>query len=169
LATVFRAKVLEAIGQAALAPPRHCPRTWVVDVKSVGSGQPALTYLGRYLYRGVIQERDIVASANGTVTFRYTDAKTKRTEHKTVSGVQFLHLILQHVLPKGFRRARNFGLLHPNSKRLIALIQYVTRFDPRQIVARITTQRPTFTCRHCGSAMKIIATRLRPIRALCTQ
>lgn len=169
LAKVFRAKFLNAIDQAALTLPRHYPRKWVVDAKSVGSGQPALTYLGRYLYRGVIQERDIIANSNGQVTFRYKDGKTKRLLHKTVSGVEFLHLILQHVLPKGFRRARNFGLLHPNSKRLIALIHYVMGFDPAQIVKRIITWRPTFTCHHCGSPMKIIATRLRPITAFCTQ
>ena len=26
-----------------------------------------------------------------------------------------MRLVLQHVLPKGFRRARNYGFLHPNS------------------------------------------------------
>ncbi len=43
---------------------------------------------------------------------------------RRVSGAQFLWLVLQHVLPKGFRRARNFGFLHPNCKppdRLAAL------------------------------------------------
>lgn len=34
----------------------------------------------------------------------------------------FLRLILQHILPKGYRRARNFGFLHPNSK-LIPMVQ----------------------------------------------
>jgi hypothetical protein len=32
-----------------------------------------------------------------------------------------LWLILQHVLPKGFRRTRNFGFLHSNSKRVLVL------------------------------------------------
>ncbi len=45
-------------------------------------------------------------------------------------GADFLWLILQHVLPKGFRRARNFGFLHPNCKRLIALLHLLLRFDP---------------------------------------
>jgi hypothetical protein len=36
------------------------PERWVVDCKSVGNGAKALVYLGRYLYRGVIQERDIL-------------------------------------------------------------------------------------------------------------
>jgi len=42
--------------------------------------------------------------------------KSKRIQTRTVSGSEFLWLVLQHVLPKGFRRARNFGFLHPNSK-----------------------------------------------------
>ena len=58
----------------------------------------------------------------GEVTFRYQNGQTKQTETRTLSGVEFLRLILRHILPKGYRRARNFGFLHPNSK-LIALVQ----------------------------------------------
>jgi len=71
LAKVFRAKMLEAIRQAGLTLPPRYPETWVVDVTSVGTGEKALVYLGRYLYRGVIQEQDIIACENGQVTFRY--------------------------------------------------------------------------------------------------
>ena len=53
------------------------------------------------------------------MTYRYQDRKTKRYQPKTVSGTKFLWLVLQHVLPKDFRRARNFGFLHPNSKGVI--------------------------------------------------
>jgi hypothetical protein len=49
-----------------------------VDCKSVGSGEPALIYLGRYLYRGVLRENDIVACKDGQVSFRYRNAKTER-------------------------------------------------------------------------------------------
>ena len=31
-------------------------------------------------------------------------------------GADFLWLVLQHVLPKGLRRARNFGFLHPTAR-----------------------------------------------------
>ena len=130
LAIVFRAKMLEAIRQEGLTLPSRYPKAWVVDVKSVGTGEKALIYLGRYLYKGVIQEKDIVACENGQVTFRYQNGKTKKTEYRTMPGAAFLWLILQHVFPKGFRRTRNFGFLHPNCKRLIALIQYRFGFDP---------------------------------------
>jgi hypothetical protein len=103
----------------------------VVDGKSVGSGEKALVYLGFYLYRGVIAERDILTCENGNVTFRYRNAKSGRVEHRTLHGEKFLALILRHVLPEGFRRVRNFGFLHPNSKRLIALRQILTGFNPK--------------------------------------
>ena len=128
-----------------------------MDCTGVGSGKKALLYLGRYLYRGVIREQDILACENGQVTFRYTNAKTKRTETRTESGATFLWLILQHVLPKGFRRARNFGFRHPNSTRLIRLIQYLFGFDPREVA---TKQRPSLRCPHCGADMQILNTRL---------
>ncbi len=117
LAKVFREKLLTGIKAACLAPPARHPREWGVDCKAVGSGQTALIYLGRYLYRGVIREADIVACEDGRVTFRYRDAKTGKWQRRSVAGAQFLWLVLQHVLPKGFRRARNFGFLHPNCKR----------------------------------------------------
>jgi hypothetical protein len=107
LAKVFRAKLLAAITAAGLTLPGATLRAWVVDCKSVGSGESALIYLGRYLYRGVIAEKDIVACVGGQVGFRYRNARTGRMERRTVSGAQFLWLVLQHVLPKGFRRARN--------------------------------------------------------------
>lgn len=163
LAKVFRAKILAGIAAAGLTPPRRHPEKWVVDCKSVGTGEKALIYLGRYLYRGVIREKDIVACKNGQVTFRYRDAKTGKSELRTVTGAQFLWLVLQHVLPKGFRRARNFGFLHPNRKRLIALLHVLLKFVPPAAPAGIG-QRPPIPCPCCGAAMKIARTQ---IRALC--
>ena len=159
LARVFRAKMLAALDAAGLTLPARAPKDWVVDCKSVGSGASALIYLGRYLYRGVIQEKDIVACKDGQVTFRYRDAKTGRSEHRTVPGAQFLWLVLQHVLPKGFRRARNFGFLHPNCKRLIALLQVLLRFVPVR-AADWVKPRPPILCTCCGAVMKIVRTRI---------
>ncbi len=52
-----------------------------------------------------------------------------------MSGADSLWLILQHVLPKGFRRARNFGFLHPNCTWLIALSHRMLKFDPGRSMA----------------------------------
>ena len=157
LAKVFRGKMLDAINKEGLPLPIHYPKTWVVDCTFAGNGEKALIYLGRYLYKGVVQEKDIVACQDGRVTFRYQDSKSKKMLTRTLPGAQFLRLILQHVLPRGFRRTRNFGFLHPNSKRLIALLQYLTGINPNKALAWIR-ERPQFTCKCCGGVMKIIKT-----------
>ncbi len=153
--------MLAAITSEGLELPESHPRKWVVDCKWVGTGEKALVYLVRYLHRGVIQEKDILACANGQATFRYQNGKTKRIEYRTVSGATFLWLILQHVLPKGFRRARNFGFLHPNSKRLIQLLHYLLKLDPNRALAWLK-QRPPLRCRCCGATMNIVRTRILP-------
>ena len=160
LAKVFRAKLLAAIEAAGLTLPARYPQAWVVDCKSVGSGEAALIYLGRYLYRGVIREKDIIACADGQVSFRYRNAKTGKLERRSVPGAHFLWLIVQHVLPKGFRRARNFGFLHPNCKRLIALLHVLLKFAPGRSMAWIK-QRPPILCPCCGSVMTIVKTKIR--------
>ncbi|CAB1369149.1 IS91 family transposase [Denitratisoma oestradiolicum] len=164
LAKVFRGKMLAGIEAAGLALPRRHPEKWVVDCKSVGSGEPALVYLGRYLYRGVIAEKDIVACDNAQVSFRYRNARTGRMERRTVSGAHFLWLVLQHVLPKGFRRARNFGFLHPNCKRLIALLHLLLRFAPNPVLAWVKERAPIL-CACCGAVMVIVKTRIRTLFA----
>ena len=77
------------------------PKAWVVDCKHAGRGDKALTYLGKYLYRGVLQEKDILHCKNGKVTFRYTD-NSGAIKIRTLPGADFLWLLLRHVLPKGF-------------------------------------------------------------------
>lgn len=161
LAKVFRAKMLAGIEAASLQLPERYPQQWVVDCKSVGTGKPALIYLGRYLYRGVIREKDILACDNGQVRYRFRNAKTGKFEQRTVPGAHFLWLIVQHVLPKGFRRARNFGFLHPNCKRLIALLQVLLKFDPGPITHWIK-QRAPILCACCGAPMTIVRTQIRP-------
>jgi len=151
--------MLAALDAAGLNLPGRTPTQWVVDCKSVGSGTSAIIYLGRYLYRGVIQEKDIVACKDGQVTFRYRDAKTGRIEHRTMPSAQFLWLVLQHVLPKGFRRGRNLGFLHPNCKRLIALLQVLLSFVPVRASDRVRP-RPPILCTCCGAVMKIVRTRI---------
>jgi len=160
MAKVFRARMLAAIEAAGICLPACYPREWVAHCKSVGSGEKALIYLGRYLYRGVIREQDLLACDNGRVSFRYRNAKTGKVEKRALAGVDFLWLILQHVLPRGFRRARNFGFLHANCKRLIGLLQRLLKFDPSRFTPP-RKERPAMLCSCCGAVMAIVRTRIR--------
>jgi len=96
------------------------------------------------------------------VTFRYQNSKTKQFELKTIPGAQFLWLLLSHVLPRGFRRARNYGFLHPNSKYLIRLLQYLLKLDLTHGLAALALMktRTQLACKCCGTAMNIVRTRI---------
>ncbi len=154
LAKVFRAKFLSGLKGLNLGIPENVPGKWVVNCQSVGAGGEALIYLGRYLYRGVVREKDILSCQNGHVTYRYQNSKTKKYVKKTVTGAHFLWLILKHILPRGFRRARNYGFLHPNSKTKIKLLQLQFKIDPLKWLAKIK-ERAGLCCPCCGGNMFI--------------
>lgn len=154
LAKVFRARFLDALNKLGLPIPADMPAKWVVDCQHVGSGQPALEYLSRYLYRGVISEKNIVANLGGHVTFQYIDSKTGQTQTRKLKGAEFLWLVLQHVLPKGFRRARDFGFLHGNAKKRLSLVQLILQVV---MAARSPRPRPVFKCPACQSPMCVFA------------
>lgn len=153
LAKVFRARCLAALRQAGLSLPAHLPTSWVVHCQAVGRGLPALQYLSRYLYRGVISEKNIVDDNGTHVTFRYRDGRTGQQKKRTLVGEKFLWLLLLHVLPKGFRRVRDYGFLHGNASNKLRLIQYllqVPHYHPPR------TERPAFSCCRCRQPLVVI-------------
>ena len=153
--------MLNQLSENNLTLPTRYPEKWVVDCKSVGKGEKALIYLGRYLYRG----KDIIACGdNESVTYRYRESKTGTWKTKTLAGADFLWRLMRHVLPKGFRRARNFGFLHPNSKRLIQVLQLKFNIDPNRFT-RGTRERPKIICPCCGENMAFTGFRISPTLA----
>ena len=156
MAKVFRARFLAALNEAGLSIPQNVPAKWVVDCKQVGKGITALKYLSKYLYRGVISEKNIISNQNGQVTFKYIESKTGDTRYRTLKGEDFLHLIMQHVLPKGFRRTRDYGFLHSNAKKILHLVQLILYVVIKGIEQRL---RPVFKCPCCKSPMAILGFR----------
>jgi hypothetical protein len=137
------------------------PERWVVDCKRLDHGDSAIVYLGRYLYRGVIQERDILACDDAGVTYRWRHSKSGQMRQRTVAGAQFVRLLLQHVLPKGLRRARSYGFLHPNARRLAALLKLLVFKTP---TTPPPAQRASLRCACCGAPMRIVLRRTPPPR-----
>jgi hypothetical protein len=155
LATVFRARFLHELNNAGFSIPHNTPKKWIAHCKRVGTGITALKYLARYLYRGVISEKNIIANRDGKITFKYIDSN-KITHYRTLDGEDFIKLILQHVLPKGFRRVRDYGFLHGNAKKLLSLVQLLLRVVINYIPQRA---RPAFNCPFCKSHMIIVGFR----------
>ncbi len=154
LATVFRGKFLEALRQTTLTEPDAIPKQWVVDCQHVGRGLPAIKYLSRYLYRGVVSEKNIISDDGTNVTFRYRESQSGDWKTRCVKGEYFIWLVFQHALPKSFRRVRDFWFLHGNAKITLRRIQLLLKvFLP----TLIKDKRPVLACKHCGNPMAIIA------------
>ncbi len=101
----------------------------------------------------MINERDIVSNQDGVVTFKYVDGETGKTCFRSLKGEDFCWLVLQHVLPKGFRRVRDYGFLHGNAKTKLRLVQRVLCVMVELTVSR---PRPVFKCPQCQAPMSIV-------------
>jgi hypothetical protein len=159
IAHLFRKRFLALLRRDGLPVPGVHPARWVAHCKHVGSGKPALDYLSRYLYRGVIAEKYIARTRDGHVVFRYRDNKTRQWFRVILSGPDFLWRVLQHVLPHGFRRARDFGFLHGNAGDSLRLVQLL--LHAKAPVTPLRGRTP-FCCSRCQTPMTIIARRVPP-------
>jgi len=152
LATVFRAKLLQRLRELGLKLPPNLPERWVAHCVCVGDGDKALGYLARYLYRGVLSENDILDANDGHVRFRYRDAKTGTLQTRRLPGADFLWLMLSHLLPRGFRRSRTYGLTHHRRKILLKRVQLMLHVVIP--IASPKVRRPVL-CWRCGQPMRI--------------
>jgi hypothetical protein len=75
-----------------------------------------------------------------------------------MAGEDFLQLIVQHVLPKGFRRVRDYGFLNGRAKKLLFIVQLILHVKNKKVEPR---QRPAFKCPACESAMTVIGFRFK--------
>ncbi|MBU2646627.1 transposase [bacterium] len=152
---LFRGKFLDGLRQLALPFDTSLyKKDWVVDCLFSGKGDSALKYLSRYLYRGVISEKNILSHQDGEITFRYRDGQTNQWQTRTLPGVDFARTILQHTLPRGFRRVRDYGFLHGNAKKILGRMQLLLK---SKLTDQKPTARPAFKCACCGKPAVIMA------------
>ena len=98
---------------------------WVVFAKKPFAGpHQVLEYISRYTHRVAISNRRIInISADGVVTFTYRDYRQADADgpapkkEMSLSATEFIGRFLRHVLPKGFRKLRSYGILAGANKR----------------------------------------------------
>ncbi len=136
LSRVFRGKFVAALkaarqdgklraGEASLAEApwgalltRLYEHDWVVYAKhSLGGPAQVLEYLGRYTHRVAVSNERILGMDGDTVRLRVRDsAHGNRRRTLRLPAHTFIERFLLHVLPKGFKRIRHYGLLGPAGK-----------------------------------------------------
>lgn len=164
LSVLFRAKFRDALQKTDLfpsVPAETWTKPWVVHAKSVGTGEKALAYLARYVFRVAISDDRIVSDKNGLVTFRYKDSKTGQQKLCRLPAEEFLRRFLQHVLPRGFVKVRYYGLFAPSSRVLLDSARRLLRRrypTPRPVAPVLTRdRRPPDVCPTCRGPMILIA------------
>jgi len=134
---------------------------WVVYAKPAFGGAPqVLRYLGRYTHRVAISNHRLLAFDGERVTFRWKDyAHGNKQRQMTLAATEFLRRFVQHVLPRGFVRIRQFGFL-ANSCRT-ARLQLVRELlsagtpKPHEPCAPPASEPRTWSCPRCGGPMRI--------------
>jgi len=111
-----QAPLKDAAWEALLA--RLYVHDWVVYAKhSLGGPEQVLDYLGRYTHRVAISNERILGMDEDTVSLRVRDwAHGNRRRTIGVPAQTFIERFLLHVLPKGFKRIRHYGLIGPAHK-----------------------------------------------------
>src|SRR6267378_1642760 len=135
-------------------------KDWVVYAKPpFGGPEYVLQYLGRYTHRVAISSHRLVSFTEGKVTFRWRDsAHDNEQKLLTLALDEFLRRFLLHLLPKGFVRIRNFGLL-ANRRRATTLplcFQLLGSAPQDKAEASITGSSDAWLCPKCGGPMLLI-------------
>ena len=135
LSEIFRAKMRDALARAgwdSTIDATVWPRRWTVHVQQIGTGDHAIRYLSRYVYRVALSNHALECCKDGRVTFRYTHARSHQTKRLTLPVDAFIARFLQHVLPSGFTKIRYYGLLSPGSRAQLERARQLLQLHARQ-------------------------------------
>jgi hypothetical protein len=151
-----------------IAPLRRI--RWVVYCKAPFAGpEQVLRYLSRYTHRVAISNHRLIAADDGAIAFRWKDYRVngpRRWKTMRLHPHEFIRRFLMHVLPKGFRRIRHYGLFaNANRAENIATPRALLNVtppaaDPQEPpdIATDTPRMLSCPCPHCGGRMIVIDT-----------
>ena len=158
----------------AQVPARVWQRGWVVDSRAAGSGENALRYLARYVFKTATSNRRVAQLPDGRLLWNYRDSQTGQAKSISLEPLDWMSRLLQHVLPSGFARVRTFGWLHPAAKVRGNRVRALLREQPRLSSAEQATWHPPpdperepppqpattnpqpVRCPHCQKTMRLV-------------
>jgi hypothetical protein len=132
--------------------------------------QSLASYVAKYVVSPPISVRRIDRYDGERVTYHYRSHRTERTEYETVDVPTFIGRMVQHTMPKGFKRIRYYGVQATKTfARLKGLIQAAlvkvkgVVKGAVKIIARLTyreryeksTGRDPLICPHCRGEMGV--------------
>jgi hypothetical protein len=182
LSARFRSRMrqaLQALAPELLArvPGKTWRKGWVVHSQPAGSGEKALQYLSRYVFKTAISSARLLWQDDERVAFSWRDSATREERTCVLAADEFLRRFLQHVLPRRFRRVRTYGWLSPAAKLRKSQVHALLGTDrsPQNQPGRESHASPArrhrpvqFLCPHCSRPMARIGELGRaPPRSSC--
>jgi hypothetical protein len=139
---------------------------WVVFSHPPAAGpEVALKYLARYVHRVAIGDSRLVSLQDGKVTFTLKDYRDAgRLKTLTLDAIEFLRRWVQHVLPRGFVKARHYGLLANRLRE--DKLRLCRRLLSPIVFSRSVPEAPApeerFRCPRCGLGVMAIVMEVEP-------
>lgn len=138
--TVFRERLQQRHPELfAQVPAQVWKQHWNIGCQAAGSGENALRYLARYVFKTATANRKLHLLPGGKVRWDYRTSKTGQPAAIQLEPLELIRRFLQHVLPRNFARVRTFGWLHPAAKvranRVRALLREPPRLSPAEQLA----------------------------------
>jgi hypothetical protein len=99
-----------------------------------------------YLYQQHLT--NLTLQGKRPATIGYQDSQTHTKKIRTLPALEFLWLVLQHVLPKGLRRVRDYGVLRGHCRPLLRRIQLMLAVAGAVFPPLCETKR-TLAIRYC--------------------
>ncbi|MGV1014787.1 MAG: IS91 family transposase [Methyloceanibacter sp.] len=126
----------------AQVPAQVWKRHWNVGAQAAGSGENALRYLARYVFKTATSNRPVTLRPDGKVCWPYRDSQTRRDTSIVLEPREWVRRFLQHILPRHFARVRTFGWLHPAAKVRGNRVRALLRETPLLTNAEQQTWKP---------------------------
>jgi len=124
-------------------------RNWnIFSRATLNNTKAVVRYLARYTSRIAISNQRIKAvdEEQRTVTIEYKDYRDKeQSKQMTLPGAVFLRRLSRHLVPKGFRRVRYYGLLAGAKGRYRTL-----HGAPQEAISEKAVERTRPACQMCG-------------------
>src|SRR5438105_14278928 len=132
--------------------------------------QSVARYVAKYVVSPPISVRRIDRYDGQRVTYHYRSHRTDRMEHETVDVATFIGRMVQHTVPKGFKRIRYYGVQATKTfaKVKVAIHTALAKVEgvvkgAVKIIARLTyrqryeksTGRDPLVCPHCRGEMGV--------------
>jgi hypothetical protein len=127
-------------------------------------------YLAKYVVSPPISVRRIDSYDGEKVTYHYRSHMTKKVEKETVDVHTFIGRMVQHILPKGFKRIRYYGveatkafeklkvIIHEALSKVKKVVKEAIKIIPKKKYReryQASTGKDPLICSQCGKEMDV--------------